>query len=861
MTQPTPLMKQYFEIKAEYKDSFLFFQVGDFYELFFDDAKKASSFLGITLTKRGNVNGEPIPLCGVPVHSLDHYLIKLIKAGFKVAICNQLEEAVPGKVVRRGVKQVLTPGTLTDSKLLNEKSASYLFSFFPTAEKWGLLFGELLTAQLFATFIPPQAYKALESELTRFFPDEILIPNNKAGKQIEAYFKGLGYFATLQECNNVTDEQFKDWTQKINPNLSNEQAINLATLNFYLYLKKNQQESLDQFKKINFYKPEDFLIIDASTQKNLELTKNNVDGTIKNSLFDLLDKASTPMGSRMIKKWIVRPLIKHETITQRQDAVEYLIKNIFVKDKLISLLSQIGDFERVIGRISLHKAQLSDYLALSKTLSISPEIKNILSSINIDFFKIIESKFRDFSSLQKLLEQSLNEDFVKNWIIKTGFDKNLDNLRELVENSNNKILKLEEQEQNLTGINSLKIRYNQVHGYYIEITKTNLSLVPERFIRSQTLSGKERYITPELQKLQLEIEKARNEITFAEQQVFEKIKSAVNEYVTDLRKVANALANLDAIIGFANIAYENSYIRPTFNDNKDILIEDGRHPIIENILSKSFIPNSTYLTNDESLWIVTGPNMGGKSTYLRQVALICIMAQCGSFVPAKLASLPILDRIFTRIGAGDNLAEGKSTFLVEMEETANICNQATDKSLVILDEVGRGTSTFDGLAIAQAVVEHIYTNIKARCLFATHYHELTELHNKFPGIVPYHTASKKTETGILFLHKIIKGSSNGSFGIEVAKLASLPKSVITRSEEILTNLLNNRPTESFFIPSSPVILREVRSTQSKDDEKIKTLELELEKNNKIISELKNIDYNDLSPKKSFDLLWEIKKMI
>jgi len=377
-------------------------------------------------------------------------------------------------------------------------------------------------------------------------------------------------------------------------------------------------------------------------------------------------------------------------------------------------------------------------------------------------------------------------------------------------------------------------------------------LVPERFIRSQTLSGKERYITPELQQLQLEIEKARNEIEFAEQQVYEKIKKIVNEHVTSLRRVANAMANLDAIIGFANVAYENGYTRPTFNNNRDILIQDGRHPIIEKILSENFIPNSTSLTNQESIWIVTGPNMGGKSTYLRQIALICLLAQCGSFVPAKQASLPILDKIFTRIGAGDNLAEGKSTFLVEMEETANICNQATEKSLVILDEVGRGTSTFDGLAIAQAVVEHIYKNIKARCLFATHYHELTNLHQKFPEIVSYHTASKKTENGILFLHKIIKGTATGSFGIEVAKLANLPHSVIERSEELLIQLSKTQPLSNMSISSIYT---------KKMDDQIEILELEIQKNKKIISELKNLDYNELSPKKSFDLLWKIKELI
>lgn len=853
--QLTPLMKQYFEIKGNFPDALLLFQVGDFYELFLDDAKKAASFLGIALTKRGNINGDPIALCGVPMHALEHYLIKLVKGGFKVAICNQLEEAVPGKVVKRGVVQVLTPGTLTDSKLLNEKSASYLFSFFPMNNSWGILFGELLTAQMFATLIPAQAFKVLETELARFFPDEILMPNNETAKELQTYFKNLGYFTTIQDINDDYEQvctQTKSWIDDQSGSfleISKHDSLLYAIHNFYSYLKKNQSSSVDQFKKVNFYKPDDFLILDAATQRNLELVKNNSDGSAKNSLFELLDKATTAMGARMIKKWIVRPLIKKESILHRQEAVEILTKNVILKEKLIALLSEISDLERIIGRIALNKAQFNDYLSLSNSLSLIPEVKKILhNEVHIEIFNSIGSKLVDLTILNNLLFASLNNDNSKSWLIKNGFDLKLDNLRDLAQNSDKKILELEAQEQISTNISSLKIRYNQMYGYYIEITKTNLDLVPARYIKQQSLSGKERFITPELQQLQIEIETARNEVNFIEKEIFEKIKNEVTKYIGVLRRISNALATLDALIGFANVAYQNGYVKPVFNDNRDIIIEDGRHPIIENVHKNNFISNSTSLTDSESLLIITGPNMGGKSTYLRQVALICILAQTGSFVPAKAANLPILDRVFSRIGSGDNLAEGKSTFLVEMEETAVICNQATNRSLVILDEVGRGTSTNDGLAIAQSVVEYIYQKVNARCLFATHYHELTELKNRFNGIASYCMASKKTDKGILFLHKLIPGAADSSFGLEVAKLAALPEQIIARSQEILHTMKTGDKVGKVdnFTPAKL------------SDEKIKNLEVKISEQNKVLDKIRSLNFDDITPKQAFDILWQIK---
>lgn len=790
----TPLMRQYFEIKAQYPDTILLFQVGDFYEMFCDDAIKASSYLGIALTKRGTLmNGEPIPLCGVPVTSLDHYMAKLVRGGFHVAICDQITEPQQGKIVLRKVTQVLTPGTITDSKLLDSKSPSYLCSIYIVSENLSIIFTEILTGNIFATTINFSDFKTLELELSRFLPDEILlIQGNIHGLDLK--LKTMGYQVTILSESDLKDwQELKLWMQyqfgeNIYGQIQNSFTMLCATGLIYQYLRKNQSNALSQIKNFQIFKSQDYLIIDASSQKNLELVKNNTDGGRANTLFGHLDFATTSMGSRTIKKWLLRPLVKKDLIDQRLDALEIFYKNINLQEKLENILSNIGDLERIVGRIALSRANLQDYLALTKAIVFAPEIKNLIIDLNSIFIKNIVLKLSDFNNLYNLLSESLNSDLDKDWLIKAGYNVELDRLRQLVENGSQAILEFERKEQNKTGISGLKIRYNNIHGYTIEITKTNLSLVPVHYIRLQTLVAKERYTTTELKELEYDISRAQNEITLLEKSIFDSIKAQVELYLGDLKKYTLGLSNLDAILGLSKVSYMYGYTRPQFNFSRNIIIENGKHPIIHARLEHEFIPNSVSLTDQESLWIITGPNMGGKSTYLRQIALISIMAQMGCFVPAQSANLSILDRVFTRIGAGDNLAEGKSTFLVEMEETALICNKATKDSLVILDEVGRGTSTYDGMAIAQSVIEYIYNNIGSRCLFATHYHELTELSNSFNGIVSYHAASKKTDSGIILLHRIEKGVAQGSFGIEVAKIANLPETVISRAQEILEKL-------------------------------------------------------------------------
>lgn len=842
----TPLMRQYYEIKNRYADALVLFQVGDFYELFFDDAKVAAHCLGIALTQRGKSQGEPIPLCGVPIHAVDHYIPRLIKAGFKVALCDQLEEPQPGKVVERGVTQVLTPGTLIETKLLDAKSANYLVAFYPHADGWAFLVGELLTAQLYATMLNAKSDKVLETELTRFFPDEIILRSEHA-KEFGRFFKEHGYFTSLVEKQDQT--QAHSWLQQFNPKVQSQVAtyapLSGAFTLMHDYLRKTQEHALAQFSHIQFYEPDDFLKLDAATQKNLELIKNNHDGSCANTLFSVLDQAITPMGSRMIKKWILRPLMHANGIESRLEVVNFFVSSISARKKLEQYLKNCGDLERIIGRIGLRRAHLHDFIALKRALSSLPLIKDQVLHTPIELLKIYASAIADFSLIYQRLEQALEEPNESGRIIKKGCNQELDTVRELIEQSTKKIIELELKEQSATGINSLKIRYTNTFGYYIEITKTHLRSVPERYIRKQTLVGRERFTTPELQALEQNLAIALKDSNRIEQEIFEQLKSQVMTVISPLRKTAHALAQLDALIGFARAAYEYGYVRPDLAPSHDIAIEWGRHPVIARTIGEKFIANSVALCDAQSLWIITGPNMGGKSTFLRQTALIALMTHIGSFVPAKKASIPLLDRIFTRIGAGDNLAEGKSTFLVEMEETAAICTLATQRSLVILDEVGRGTSTFDGLAIAQAVIEYIHTTVKARCLFATHYHELSRLPADNPGIASYYVASKKTAHGIVFLYTITPGVADGSFGLEVAKLAQLPSEVINRAREILQTLKVSEGNSSPKLPLQDTPIKTIPDSRYE----------ELERS------IRSINWNQLSPKAAFDLLWELKDKV
>jgi DNA mismatch repair protein MutS len=851
--ESTPLMQQYFAIKQEHTDALLLFQVGDFYELFFDDAKRAAAVLGIALTARGKNKGEPIPLCGVPVHAIDHYINRLIKAGFKVALCSQLEEAVPGRVVLRGVTQVLTPGTLTDGRLLDEKTASYLMSFFEHNGTWGLLFGELLTAQLFATTIDASAGRLLEAELSRFLPDEIIIPQSKECASFQTIFKKYGYFVSVVPVQEHAQSQWerieKSFLSSAQPqgadDFKKQEALRLALCYFHAFVAKNQPSALDLSWHMQLYNANDFLQLDAATQKNLELVVSCT-GSKTNTLFQVLDQAVTPMGSRLLKKWLLKPLLNQQAIEQRLDAVEIFKTAIGHTHALRQTVQRIGDIERIVGRIALRRATLHDYVSLGHCLTTIPAIVDQLKQLaTCELFIIIAQYLEHFEPLAQLLSAACNTDTTKDYSIAECFNAELDTVREVIQTAHERLLVFESEQQKRTGISSLKVGFNTIHGYYVEITKTHLAHVPSDYIRYQTLVGKERYVTPQLQHMYSELLEARMIVKKTEERVFNELKNEVSPYIPKLRRLAHALAHADVLLSLAYTAHQGRYVRPVFNQGHDMVIEQGRHPVVEYVSTGSFIPNDTVMNDASSLCIITGPNMGGKSTYLRQVALINLLAQCGSFVPARRAQLALRDRIFTRIGAGDNLAQGKSTFLIEMEETATICEQATAHSLIILDEVGRGTSTIDGLAIAQAVVEYLYTYVGARCLFATHYHELTTLSTKYPGIVNYYAASKPTQHGILFLYKIVPGVADGSFGVQVAQTAHLPPFVITRAKELVRQFSQEK---AYTMPLPAAVVHEISEPSS---------ELVFLRN--IAQQLNAINCDDLSPRQAHEFIAKLQK--
>jgi DNA mismatch repair protein MutS len=848
----TPLMQQYFDLKVEHPDSLLLFQVGDFYEIFHEDAQQAARFLGITLTSRGkSVDGEAIPLCGFPIQSMESYVARLVKGGFKVAVCDQLEAAVAGKMVARGITQVFTPGTLYSDSVLDQKSASYLFSFFPTRAGYGLLFSELLTSKLYATVINHDD-KMLDIELHRFLPDEILLPIMRGVSRFNNFFKERGFFVSsntieitedlLVEEGELLLHHFHGASAQL---LKDSDPIRYAAIVWKRYLEKHQKNVVDQCREIVYYEPDQFLKLDAVTQKNLDLVKNSFDGSRNYTLFSCMDRAVTPMGSRKIREWLLKPLMNIDRLIERQEVISSLINSVSLFTQIKTLLKDCGDMQRIVGRIALDRASLQDYAQLSNLLQLFPQLYSLMQKIDAQLVQEFVVLVPKFEVIANLLKKSINDSLEEKILIKKGFNEELDHLRNCVEKSSEIILELEARERNQTGINSLKIRHNNVHGYYIELTNTHKHLAPEEYIRRQTLVNGERFTTAELQSLQFEIMNAAEKVKNCEQELFNTVKSKVQLSIHDLRLAAEKLAAFDALIGFTQVAYERGYVKPEFHGSRDIIIQDGKHPLVHAELEEAFVPNDTVLVDEASFWIITGPNMGGKSTYLRQVALISLLAQAGSFVPATRAQLPILDRIFTRIGAGDHLAKGKSTFLVEMEETAHICLEATKNSLVILDEVGRGTSTYDGLALAQAIVEYLYEKVEARALFATHYHELTGLQEQHSGIVSFYADSRKTESGVVLLHKIVRGVADGSFGIEVARRAHLPEQIIERARVLLLNFESQQSPD--YKNNLPI------------DVQKNLIEKKPSPADWVYQELTKISFDNISPKQAFDFLWDMKK--
>jgi DNA mismatch repair protein MutS len=805
MEDLTPMMKQYHEVKRRFPGKLVFFRLGDFYEMFYEDAVLASRELEITLTSRHkDKTGVPIPMCGVPYHSVDGYIARLMKKGFKIAICEQVEDPrTAKKLVRREVTRVLTPGTVLEEMLLEPKDHNYLGSLCASDTGVGLAFMDLSTSDFLATeFIGENAWPRAVDELARFSPRELLIAEHE-GDQIK---------------KRLTSEWPGDWVTSLLDswafNLDYAQRIllehfNLASLDGFgasgrslslcaagalvYYLRDSQLSQLSKVATLRFFQPSEFMKLDASTVANLELVQS-LDGSKKGTLLSLLDQTRTGMGARLLKSWLLSPLLNLTALELRQDAIEALTGDIQTHGGITGLLDEIHDLERLVSRVMAGVANARDLLALRDSLRIIPSVRKQLQVFPVQRLAEIRNQLDALDDVVALIDAAISDDAPHSinepGIIKSGYSPELDGLRSIRHSGKGYIASLEARERQNTGIQSLKVKFNQVFGYFIEVTNPNLALVPAHYLRKQTLVNCERFVTTELQEYEEKVLGAEERIAIIEKEIFAQTRKTVGVQGPRVQASARLLAELDVYAALSDVALKNSYSRPTLTEGDEIYIRDGRHPVVE-LQSCPFIPNDLYLNSGTNqLTILTGPNMGGKSTYLRQTALIAILAQMGSFVPAREARIGFVDRIYTRVGASDNLARGRSTFMVEMIETANILNTATNRSLILLDEVGRGTATFDGLSLAWAIAEYLVQNraCRPKTLFATHYHELTKMSAVHPGVKNCCMAIQEAGKEIVFLRKVKPGVADKSYGIEVARLAGMPQEVLSRANEILERL-------------------------------------------------------------------------
>ncbi len=809
MAEFSPMMQKYLETKEEYKDCILFYRLGDFYEMFFDDAITASRELELTLTGKDCGQEERAPMCGVPHHAAEIYVSRLISKGYKVAICEQLEDPKKSKgIVKRGVIRVVTPGTLVDSNMLEERKNNYIMSIFKSGIYFGISICDISTGEFYSAEIKDDNnFPMLLDEIARYTPSELVI-NSMMADCTEEISKIKVRF------ENVYITRFKDefYTNQLN-NLNlrfnivdncgrkidniEEKTLALSSINALIeYIEQTQKTSLGHINKITIYNLSKYMALDINARRNLEITEKMRDKSKKGTLLWVLDKTSTSMGGRMLRRWLNDPLVDVLEINKRLNSVKELKDNVMLKGDIIENLKKVYDIERLAGKMAYGNANARDMVTLKNSLSKLPEIKSILSNCNSDLLKELYEKLDELQDIYKLIENSIVDDppmtIKDGGIIKLGYDEEIDKLKTAQTEGKNWLVKLEADEKEKTGIKNLKIGFNKVFGYFIEVTKSNLDQVPERFIRKQTLTNAERYITEELKNLENQILGAEEKVVNLEYEAFVNIREEISKNIVRLQTTSEVVSALDVLTSFAVVAEDMNYCMPEVNSSGTIDIQNGRHPVIEKILGAgTFVENDTYLDkNDNRLSIITGPNMAGKSTYMRQVALITLMAQCGSFVPAESAKIGVVDKIFTRVGASDDLSMGQSTFMVEMMEVATILKEATPNSLVILDEIGRGTSTYDGLSIAWAVAEFIADKEKcgAKTLFATHYHELTELEDKLEGIKNYSIAVKEKGEDIIFLRKIVRGGTDESYGIHVARLAGVPKTVTLKADEILRSL-------------------------------------------------------------------------
>ncbi len=873
MVEYTPMMQQYFKIKESYKDALLFYRLGDFYEMFFDDAKTASRELELVLTGRDCGQSERAPMCGIPFHSADTYIARLVAKGYKVAVCEQTEDPAQAKgIVTRDVIRVVTPGTVTESIMLDEEKNNYLACIYLSGDHSGLSFCDVSTGELYVSQLCGEGVaEKIINEIARFSPSELItneeVPGNRTLKtyisrktDILVSVKNETAFDT-QVNTDVVEKHFSAAIEELPIAKMPYSVKALGGLLSYLY--DTQKNSLGNITEIKIYNDEKFLSLGAVTRRNLELTETERRREKKGSLLWVLDKTKTAMGKRLLRSWVEQPLVNLSGIIYRQNAVEELYELNQIRSELVSAFSGINDLERIMTRVVYGSANAKELRSLKQTADTLPSIKELLKDCSCNMLRDLHSQLDLLSDIRHLIDSAICEDppfsVREGNMIKDGYHSELDELRAIVSGGKGYLARIEQEEQERTGIKKLKIGYNRVFGYYIEVLNSFKEYVPENYIRKQTLSNCERYITPELKELESKVLGAQERITKLEYELFCSIREAVAECQFRIRNTAVAIASLDALCSLATVAQENSYVRPDVNLGNVIDIKDGRHPVVEKFLDDAlFVPNDTYLDDKDNVAsIITGPNMAGKSTYMRQTAIIVLMAQIGSFVPAKSASIGIVDSIFTRVGASDDLVGGQSTFMTEMSEVSSILANATSRSLIILDEIGRGTSTYDGMSIARAVLEYVADKKKigAKTLFATHYHELTELEGILPGVKNFNTSVKKRGDDITFLRRIVRGAADGSYGIEVAKLSGIPSSVVNRAKVILKEL------EGLSDRSEPVFTNTKASESSSDSGMQMQMQMFSGLNDIIIEELKAVDVNTLTPIEALQKLYDIKKRL
>ncbi|CUS80751.1 DNA mismatch repair protein MutS [Candidatus Kryptonium thompsonii] len=807
----TPLMRQYRKIKAQYPDAIVLFRMGDFYETFEEDAKITAKVLGIALTKRANGAAADVPLAGFPHHALDTYLPKLVKAGYKVAICEQLEDPKLAKgIVKRDVIEIVTPGVAVSDKLLDNRANNFVCALFFKGDKVGVAFADVSTGEFYTTEVKIDELSNLLDTIT---PSEILYSKSHKDiiEQVFGEIQVKPAFTKLEDWVFKYDYAFEILTghfqtQSLKGFGIDDLEIGIISAGAVLhYLQDTQRTRLVHIKRISRFDVSDYMILDPATKRNLEIAVSYLGETTYGTLFSVIDRTQTPMGARLLKRWVLRPLKKLEPIQKRLEAVKELYENSKLRKELKEILAEIGDIERLISRIAIRahlpgttgRANPRDMISLKESLKKIPKIRSLLAEVKSETLQKIYKLLNPLENIIALIESAIVDDppatVADGGVIRDGYNPELDELRYISRSSKEFIASLQQKERERTGIPSLKIDYNSVFGYYIEITKAHLDKVPPDYIRKQTLVNAERFITPELKEYEEKIFTAEEKMAALEAELFNQLREKISEYTESIQKNAQLIAMLDCFVSLSEVAVENNYTCPIVDDSDVIEIKEGRHPVVEKILppGEKFVPNDVRLDNSENqILIITGPNMSGKSVFLRQVGLIVLLAQIGSFVPASYARIGIVDRIFTRVGASDNIAGGESTFLVEMHEMANILNNATPRSLILLDEVGRGTSTFDGISIAWAITEYLHENprVRAKTIFATHYHELNELAELYPRIKNFKADVREVGDKVIFLHKIVPGYADHSYGIEVAKMAGLPKEVTDRAKEILANL-------------------------------------------------------------------------